>query len=161
MPAPLVEAYDAFYLPGTCAVIICNNFADYTAPTDTELSDGINVTRQTRAIEGWSQEGEQVPRPDFASLFTSSIPGRLTAADSSLAIYAKKNGADVRAQLTLGWAGYVVLMPGGWVTGYRMDVFPVTVRSKPKQYNDSDPFNILYQFSIRQPPAEDLVIPAP
>lgn len=160
MPAPLVEAYDAFYLVGKCAVVVCPTFVDYTAPTNAELIAGMNVTRQTRAIEGWAGEGETIDRPDYASDWVSTIGGRRSAADSSLTVYAKLTGADLRQTLTQGYLGYVVLMPGGWVTGYKMDVFPVMVKSRPKQYSDSDPFAIQYQFSIRQPPAEDIAIPA-
>ncbi|MDN5853520.1 MAG: hypothetical protein L0K86_11875 [Actinomycetia bacterium] len=160
MPAPLVEAYDAFYPVGKCVVNIVTTMADYNAPTRAELNAGTDVTRQTKMIEGWAAEGEQIDRPDYAALFTSKIGGRQNAADSSLVIYAKQTGLDIRQTLIVGYNGFVVLMPGGDITGYKMDVFPVLVRSKPKQWTDSDPFAIQYQFSIRQPPAEDLTIPA-
>lgn len=161
MPAPLIEAYDAFYQVGKCAVVVCSTFADYTAPTDAELIAGLNVTRQMRSIDGWSGEGATIERPDYASDWVSTIGGRRSAADSSLTVYAKQTGQDLRQTLTQGYLGFVVLMPGGWVTGYKMDVFPVLVKSRPKQWSDSDPFAILYQFAIRQPPAEDIAIPAP
>lgn len=160
MPAPLIEAYDAFYPVGVCAVVICPTFADWTAPTNAELVAGLNVTRQTSAIDGWAGEGETIDRPDYASDWVSTIPGRRKAGDSSLKVYAKRSGLDLRQTLVQGYTGYVVLMPGGWVTGYKMDVFPVSVKSRPKQWSDSEPLSIMYQFSIRQPPAEDIAIPA-
>jgi hypothetical protein len=161
MPASLIEAYDAYYQVGKCAVLVCPTFADYTAPTDAELSAGLNVTRQTRQINGWAAKGELIDRPDMASDWVSKINGRRSADDSSLVIYGKQNGGDIRSTLVVGYTGFIVLMPGGWTTGYKMDVFPVLVSSKPKQYSDSDPFTIEYQFGIRQPPAEDISIPAP
>ncbi len=160
MPAPLIEAYDAYYLAGKCAVVVCPTFADYTAPTNAELSAGLNVTRQTMAIDGWAPEAGQLDRPDYATDFKSTINGPREVKDSALTVYAKQSGADLRQTLTLGYVGYVVLMPGGWTTGYKMDVFPVLVRSRPKQYSPSDPFVIQYQFSVRQPPAEDISIPS-
>jgi len=160
MPAPLVEGYDAYYPVGITAVLIVPTMTDYTAPSRAELDAGLNVTRQVRAIDGWAGEGEEIERPDYSSLFTSKIPGRQSASESSLAIYGKRSGADVRQTLVIGYTGFVVLMPGGDVAGYKMDVFPVNVRSKPKQWSDSDPFVIQYQFSIRQPPAEDIAIPS-
>ena len=33
------------------------------------------------------------------------------------------------------------------------------VISRPKQRGDSDPFSTMYQFSVTQPPAEDVAIP--
>lgn len=159
MPAPLIEAYDAFYAVGKTAVLIVPAMVDYTNPTAAELNAGINVTRQVKSIDGWATEAGQLDRPDYASDFNAKINGRREASDSSLGIYAKVSGADIRQTLVVGYSGFVVLMPGGWVTGYRMDVFPVLMRSKPKQWSDSDPFMLSYQFSIRQVPAEDILVP--
>lgn len=160
MPPSQIAAYQAYYQPGVTKVYVVTTMANYTAPTRAELDAGLDVTRQVRAIEGFQVSAEQIERPDMASLFTSKIGGRTSADDSSLAIYAAKNGADARTTLTFGFTGFIVFLDGGDVTGFKMDVYPVLVIAKPKQRGDSDPLNLMYMFSITQPPAEDVTIPA-
>lgn len=160
MPPSQIAAYQAYYQPGVTKVYVITTMANYKAPTRAELDAGLDVTRQVRAIEGFQIAADQIERPDMASLFTSKIGGRTAADDSSLAIYAAKNGADARTTLTFGYTGFIVMLDGGDVSGYKMDVYPVLVIAKPKQRGDSDPLNLMYQFSITQEPAEDVTIPA-
>jgi|SRR5580765_2701607 len=159
MPPSQIAAYTAFYQPGITRVYIVNTMSNYLTPTRGELDAGLDVTRQVRGIDGWSIEADQVDRPDYASLFVSKIGGRTSAKDSSLTIYNALTGVDARQTLTQGYQGYVVFLDGGDVTARKMDVFPVLVISRPKQRGDSEPFNTMYQFSITQPPAEDVAIP--
>lgn len=160
MPPSQISAYASFYQVGVTKVYIVDTMTDYTAPTRAELNAGLDVTRQVRAIDGWMVESEQIERPDFSSRFISKIGGRTNAADSSLTIYAAQNGSDARTTLTDGYTGYIVFLDGGDTEAYKMDVYPVLVVGRPKQRSDSDPFSIQYQFSITQPPAENVAIPA-
>lgn len=159
MPPSQIAAYQAFYQPGVTKVYLVNAMANYLAPTRVELDAGLDVTRQVRAIEGFRVQAGQIERPDMASLFTSKIGGRTSADDSSLTIYAARNGADARTTLVFGYTGFVVMLDGGDTVGYKMDVYPVLVIARPKQRGDSDPLNMMYQFSITQTPAEDVTIP--
>lgn len=160
MPPSQIAAYQAYYQPGVTKVYVVTTMANYLAPTRAELDAGLDVTRQVRSIEGFQVSAEQLDRPDMASLFVSKIGGRTSAEDSSLGIYAAKNGADARTTLVFGFTGFIVMLDGGDVVGYKMDVYPVQVIAKPKQRGDSDPLNLMYMFSITQPPAEDVTIPA-
>lgn len=161
MPPSQIAAYSAFYQPGTTRVYVVNTMADYTAPTRSELNAGLDVTRQCREINDFQYEADTIERPDYASTWTSTVGGRTKASGNpSLAIYAAKNGVDARSTLVFGYTGFVVMLDGGDVAGYKMDVWPVQVIAKPKQRSDSDPLTILYQFSIPQPPAEDVTVPA-
>lgn len=160
MPPSQIAAYAAFYQPQITKVYIVTTMANYLSPTRAELDAGLDVTRQVRAIDGWSVEAEQIDRPDFSSRFVSKIGGRTQAADSSLTIYAAQNGADARSTITDGYTGFVVFLDGGDTVAYKMDVFPVLCTARPKQRNDSDPFTIMYQFSITQPPAVDVAVPS-
>lgn len=159
MPPSQIAAYQAYYQPGVTKVYVVTTMVNYLAPTRAELDAGLDVTRQVRSIEGFQIEADQIERPDMASLFVSKIGGRTNAADSSLGIYAAKNGADARTTLVFGFTGFIVMLDGGDVAGYKMDVYPVQVIAKPKQRGDSDPLNMMYMFSITQPPAEDVTIP--
>jgi len=160
MPPSQISAYSAYYQPGVTKVYVVTTMSDYTAPTRAELNAGLDVTRQVRAIDGWQVESDQIERPDYATRFNAKIGGRTQAADSSLTIYAAANGTDARATITSGYTGYIVFMDGGDTTSYKMDVYPVLCTARPKQRSDSDPFSIMYQFSITQVPAEDIAIPS-
>lgn len=160
MPPSQISAYQGFYQPGVTKIYLVPTMANYLTPTRAELNAGLDVTRQVRSIDGFSIEAEQIERPDMANLFVSKIGGRTNAQDSSLTIYTAKDGVDARQTLVQGYAGFVVFLDGGDVTSYKMDVYPVLVIARPKQRGDSDPMTIMYQFSITQPPAEDVPVPA-
>lgn len=162
MPPSQISAYQAFYMPGVTRVYIADTLANYLSPTRAELDAAttLDVTRQVKEINDFKYEADVLDRPDFASTFTSTVGGRTKAGNPSLAIYAAKSGADARTKLTFGYVGFVILLDGGDVTSYKMDVWPVQVIAKPKNRGDSDPLTIMYQFSIPNPPAEDVAIPA-
>lgn len=159
MPPSQIPGYSAFYQPGVTKVYILTTIANYLAPTRPELDAGLDVTRQTRVINDFTYEADVIDRPDYASTFTSTVGGRTKAGKPSLGIYAAKNGIDARQTIIFGFTGFVVLLDGGDVVGYKMDVWPVQCIAKPKQRSDSDPLTIMYNFSIPQPPAEDVPIP--
>lgn len=160
MPPSQISAYSAYYQPGVTRVYVVTTMSNYLSPTRAELDAGLDVTRQVREINDFKYEADVLDRPDYASTFNSTVGGRTKAGNPSLAIYAAKNGVDARSTLTFGYTGYIVLLDGGDVTGYKMDVWPVQVIAKPKNRGDSDPLTIMYQFSIPNPPAEEVAIPA-
>lgn len=160
MPPAKIPAYQGFYTPGTTKVYICPAFTNYLSPTRAELDAGLDVTRQVREINDFSYEADVIDRPDMENTYTPTIGGRTKSSNPSLVIYAAKNGIDARQTLVFGYSGFVVLLDGGDVAGYKMDVWPVGVIAKPKQRGDSDPLNIMYQFNIPQAPAEDVTIPS-
>jgi len=159
MPPSQISAYAAYYQPGVTKIYVVTTMANYLSPTRGELDAGLDVTRQVRGIDGFSVEADQVERPDMAALFVSKIGGRTGAENSSLMFYGTKSGADIRTTLPFGYVGFLVFLDGGDTTGFKMDVYPVLVISKPKQRGDDNPFAINVQFSITQPPAEDVAIP--
>lgn len=160
MPPSQIAAYARYYQPGVTRVYLVTTMANYLSPTRVELDAGVDVTRQIRAIDGFSVEAEQIDTPDMATEFTGKIGGRTAAQDSSLTFYGTKSGTDVRTLQPRSWAGYVVMLDGGDVASYKMDVYPVLVRSAPKQRGDSEAFGIMVQYSITSKPAEDVAIPA-
>lgn len=159
MPPAQISAYARYYQPAVSVMYFVASIANYLAPTRGELDAGLNITRQVREINGWGVEGDQIETPDFSSLFVAKIAGRTSAPDSSLTLYGTKSGADIRTTLPRGTTGYIVIMPGGDVSGYKMDVFPISVRAVSKQHGDKDAFAMMVQVSITAQPAEDVTIP--
>lgn len=160
MPATPISAYARYYQPGITKVYFCPSITTITAPTRAELNAGTDVTRQVRAIDGFMVAAEQIDTPDMASLYVSKIGGRTNAEDSSLTFYGTRTGADVRTLLPRGTVGFIVMLDGGDVAASKMDVYPVTVISIPKQRSMDEAFGIQVQFSITSEPAEDVTIPA-
>lgn len=163
MPPSQIAAFPAFYIVGVTKLYIVDTLSNFASPTRGELDGAasLDVTRQVKGMDGWSYNTETIERPDISKKFTPIIGGRQKAADSSLLIWTPKSGTGdaARTKLVLDYLGYVVIMPGGDVTGYKMDVWPVQVTGRPKQLQDSDPFHIQYTFGITDAPAEDVAIP--
>ena len=159
MPPSQISNYAGFYQPGITKVYVVTTISNYLSPTRGELDGGLDVTRQTREIKGFSYKADTVDRPDYSATFTPVVGGRQKADDSSLVIYCAQNGTDARQTLTFGYVGHIVLLDGGDTTGYKMDIYPVQVIAKPKQRGDSDPLNIMFQFAITKVPAEDVAVP--
>lgn len=160
MVATPISAYSRYYQPGITQVYFCPAIATITAPSRAELNAGTDLSRQVRAMEGWKVAAAQIETPDLASLFISKIGGRTNAEDSSLTFFGTRTGADVRTLLPRGTVGFIVFLDGGDVAGSRMDVYPVTVISIPKERSMDEAFGIMAQFSITAAPAEDVLIPA-
>jgi hypothetical protein len=161
MPATPIAATTRYINPGTTKVYFCTTIANKTAPTRAELNAGTDLTREIREVEGFSTSSEQVESPDMDTRFTSVIPGRISADDSSLTFYADTTGSDARSLLPRDAAGFVVWLDGGDVAGRRMDVYPVRVssQSKARSAEGSDPATVQISFAITSEPAENVVIP--
>lgn len=147
---------------GTTCVLWVPTIANISAPTRAELNAGTDLARENSASEGWNIVSEQVPIPNMRSRFTGSIPGRLTADDSKLTMYASIDGVDARTLMPREGEGNIVWMDGGDVAGYLMDIFPVTIAShgKERSVEGSTAAIIDIMYSITEEPAVDIAIPA-
>lgn len=141
-----------YYIPAIAA-------ADLT-PTRAEMDAGTNLTPQIADLSGWVVTSEEIETPDMGTRFTSKIPGRRSAEDSNLTLYSDINGNDVRTLLPRDTEGYMMWCDGGDVAGNAADVFPIRVRSVPKQRSMTDAARIQVQCSITSEPAEDVTVPA-
>lgn len=169
MPAPAITASQRYTSRGTTRIYFLTAVASYTtAVTRAELNAGTDLTTQIADRSGWSVSSDQIDTPDMATRFTSTIPGAITAEESSLTMYASKNGVDARAIFTSGTSGtpatsgYIVILFGGDVAANKMDVWPVTVSSVAKQISvQGDAADTLViTFSPTAEPASNLAIPA-
>lgn len=161
MAATPIAATTRYFDPATTKCYYVLSIVDKNAPTRVELDGGTDLTPEIADLAGFSLTGGEIDTPDMGSLFTSRIPGRLEAEDSSLTFYADQGGVDVRDLLPLGTDGFIVWLDGGDVAGYKMGVYPIRVRSNAQQRSAGDePARILVQFSITRQPAEGVAVPA-
>jgi hypothetical protein len=162
MAAPAITASTRYTARGSTKVYWVATISSKAAPTRGELNAGTDLSTQVMDAEGWSVESEQIETPDLATRYTSTIPGSITAEDSSLTMYASKNGVDARALLPRDAVGFIVWLDGGDVAANKMDVFPVTVSSVSKQRSASgeDADTLVISFAITSEPAENIAVPA-
>lgn len=135
--------------------------ANKNAPTRGELNAGTNLAPENAAADGWKTSSDQIETPDMATRFTSKIPGRLNADDSSITMYMDLGGTDARSLMPVDTNGFVVWMDGGDIAGRKMDVFPVRVAShgKTRSVEGTDAAQVEIQYAITGQPAENLIIP--
>jgi hypothetical protein len=163
MATPLLTSSDRFTSLGTTRVYIVPSIAATNlTPTRTEMNNAVDVTEELNDWAGWSLARADIPTPDLASTFESNIPGKMTAEQSSLTLYADSAGVDIRTVLSIDTATNVMFCDGGDVPGNTADVYPVKVKSMPKQrsVNGEAADKMMVQFSITRQPAENVIIPA-
>lgn len=163
MPATPISPATRYINPETTVIYWCPTIASKAAPSRAELNAGTNLAGDNASSEGWNISANQVPTPDMGSLFTGSIPGRLSAEDSTLGMYADLGGVDARSLMPRGTNGFIVWMDGGDVAGRKMDVFPVRVASVAKanrSVEGEEAQMLAFTYSITSAPAENVTIPA-
>lgn len=160
MPATPLSAVSRFFSTGTTKYVFCVTVANKLAPTRSEINNGTDISGEIKAVDGWKVTSELIDVPDLNSRFTSKIPGRTSADDSSLTLYADPSGSDARTLFPRDTTGFILRMDGGDVTGRKMDVFPVRVSAVPKDMGTGDDAaTLMVQFAITSEPAENVSIP--
>jgi hypothetical protein len=159
MPPSPLSTTTRYIPPGTRKIYWVTTIATYTAPSRAELNAGIDLSAEIAEMSGFTTTSDTVETPDLSTRFTSKIPGRIKADDSSLSFYASSNSSDVRTVLPRDTAGYVVILWEGDVTGQRMDVFPAKVTVSSVDGNMEDPEKVNVSFAITKVPAANVVIP--
>lgn len=161
MATPALSSSTRYFDPEITKVYFVATIADKAAPTRVEMDAGVDLSGEIADLSGWVVSGAQINTPDLGSRFTSSIPGRTNAEDSSLTFYSDQAGVDVRAELPRDTAGFVLWLDGGDVAGNLMDVYPVRVLSNGKMRSvGEEAARIQVQFSITSEPAENVTVPA-
>jgi hypothetical protein len=151
----------ARYSPiGITKVYFCSAIANKSAPTRAELNAGTELSGEISDIGGWEPTSDSIDTPDLANRFVGSVPGRIKADESSLTFYRSSNSVDVRGLLPRDTVGFIVFLDEGDVAARKMDVFPVTVASAPKDRSMEEAGRIVVNFKISSTPAENVTIPA-
>lgn len=160
MSASAIWASSRFFHVGVTAVLWTPTLANLFAPTRAELNASIDLSGEIAAIDGWVATSDEIDvPPDPGFRYQSALPGFVTHEDSKLSFWTDRSGLDARSLMPEDTSGYVIWMDGGDVPGYRMEVFPVTVRSIGKYRTLDDAARITVCFSIYSEPQE-LVVPA-
>lgn len=160
MASTALKRTKRYIRPGISVVHYLPACADYTAPTRQEIDGGTELSAEISEISGFSVTSDTVETPDWASRFTSKVPGMISAEDSSITFYGSVDTDDVRSVLPRDTTGFIIIMDGGDVPEQSMDVFPVTVSSVAKEKSNDDPVTLEVSFTITDEPAEDVQIPA-
>lgn len=131
-------------------------------PTRAELNAGTDLSPQLADWSGWTVTSNLVDTPDLATTFTSKITGRTEAADSSITLYADKEGVDGRALMPRLATGYIVFMDGGDIAANKCAVYPVTVSSCSlvRTVSGTEAAKLMVQYAITAQPGENLTVPA-
>jgi hypothetical protein len=159
MVATPIAATSRYIPPGTTRYYWVASISNYLSPTRSELNAGSDLTAEVQAVSGFATNSDQQDTPDLGSRFVSKIPGRITADDSSITLYASSNSSDARTLMPRDSAGYIVIFPEGDVTSQKMDVFPVKVTGVPKSRDVENPASMTFQYAITKIPAENVTIP--
>lgn len=161
MPASPITASTRYARFGVTKVYFCSAIANKSAPTRAELNAGTDLSNEVAEIDGYQVGSNFIETPDLGSSFTSKITGRTASDDSSLTMYASVNSVDVRSLLPRGTTGFLVWLDEGDVAGRKMDIFPITVGSVPKERTAGDEASrLVVNVAITSAPAENVTIPA-
>lgn len=135
--------------------------AGYLVPTTVEWAAGVDLSDEVADLSGFAITDAAVETPGL-SAFTGSLPGRLTAGQSSISFYASEDGEDVRGVLVRGQNGYVAIADAGDAAASLADIFPARVGAlgKPRSVTGSTAQLITVPFHITRQPGENIVIPA-
>jgi hypothetical protein len=160
MPSLKMTKTQRFILAGTGVILYVPTMANYLTPTLVELNAGTQIQGELADLSGWSVTANNIDAPDWDSTFTPKVAGLTTADDSTITLYASKDFIDSRTLMPKGTTGYIVFMDGGFVsTTGKMDVFPISVASAPKQRTMDGVLQIMHSYAITAVPAENLAIP--
>jgi hypothetical protein len=160
MPAGNITASTRYVRYGLTRVVYALTVSNYLSPTRGEINAGTDLSNEVSEISGFQVTAEFVDAPDLATSFTSKIPGRTTADDSSITMYASSNSVDVRTLLFRGVTGYLMWFDEGDTPGRKYDIYPITVGSQAKDRSLDDPARIVISVAITRVPAENVTVPA-
>src|SRR5215218_1591868 len=161
MAAPAIVSSTRYARFGVTSVVYALTVSNYLSPTRAEINAGQDLRNEVAEIAGFQVNAGFIDTPDLATSFTPKIPGRNTADDSSITMYASLNSVDVRGVLPRGTTGYLMWFDEGDVPGRKYDVYPITVGSLAKERSaGDDPSRIVVSVAITRIPAEGVTVPA-
>lgn len=160
MPASPITASVRYARFGVTKCYFCPTIVNILGPTRAELNAGTDLSGEVESINGFQVVSNFIDTPDLAGPFVGVIIGRTSAEQSSITCYASINSVDVRGLLPRGTTGNIVWLDEGDVAGRKMDVYPITVGSIPKDRDLEAAARIIVNVAITRTPAENVTVPA-
>lgn len=160
MAATPIATVKRYYPKGKLKWLWIPAVADISAITREEIDAATDLSKQVKSYDGWNVSTTFVDTPDVNSRFTGKIPGDIEADDSSLTIYLDPSGEDARTLMPQDEEGFIGRMDAGDVPDQLMDIFPVTVGSVSKPFEEGEAVAAVFSFAITDEPAMNVKIPA-
>lgn len=153
-----------FMRRGVAKIYFETTLVDPTAPTLGEITGAEELAPDIAEIGGLTFRNEPIPTPDLENVFETSIPGGDTAEAPVLTFYEREDTAanqTLANALAKGTEGYLIVAPDGLVTGYPLEVWPVTSTGVPREYSaGNDPARFSVTFAVTAVPTLDATVPA-
>jgi hypothetical protein len=162
MPTPAAAAITKYTSIGLTKIYFLPTVsAANLTPTRAEMNAGTDLSAQVADWSGWIVSGVQINTPDLSSVFESSIPGRVSAAKSTMTYYASQTGVDIGSLLPRTTVGYIQWLDGGDISGNQCEVYPITVMAcgidRDNKMTLAD--RIMIDYAITKQPGQNLIIP--
>lgn len=121
--------------------------ANLAAPTRIELDAGTDLSPQLVEMTGFTVSGSTV---DSQSLVGAALklPGPKSVDDSSVTMRNSRTSTDARTILTQDLNTFIVVLPEGDTSGFKMNAFQVVVNAVPLSPGIVDPATTEFQFAI-------------
>ncbi|HKN38789.1 MAG TPA: hypothetical protein VJ456_06750 [Acidimicrobiia bacterium] len=141
-----------FFQPGIVAVYHLPTVAG-TNPTRLEITAGTDLTTELDDWSGWSYSTTFIETKDASSRVSPKLAGRVSLDDSSMTFNGSQDGDDIRSVLEIDDQGFILICDGGDVTGYKGELFPVSVGAVvPVRSLDSSAFMVRIDFGVTNLP---------
>lgn len=162
MPAPNIAPVSVYTSRGKTRVLWVEDFANYNAPTRTEIDAGTDLSTIICDYDGFKVKSSQIDAPRLSDLYTPTVSGEQKTDDSALTCYMDQEGADARVLMPQDEEGYIVWMYGGDVAANKMDIYPVQVSAlnHMPSIKGNEPDQTEFQFSVKNIPARSKAVPA-
>lgn len=160
MPATPLAAVDRISALGGLEIVFIPTIAASNGePTRAEINAGTDLTGEVADWSGFTTTSTTIDTPDLTS-FVGKLPGRTEAEDSSISLYADREGVDARSLLARGTTGFIAFMDDGDTPGSKMDVYPVQVNTLAKERSMDNATLVRADVSMVSVPVENITIPA-
>jgi hypothetical protein len=126
------------------------SIASIAAPSRGEIDAGTDLSPQVTDIVGWTVTSGTIPSQSLVGA-ALKLPGAKELVDSTITCRNSRTATDARTILTIAsppTTGYIVVLPEGDTTGYKMNVFSVAIIGAPLSPGIVDPATTEFQFAM-------------
>lgn len=126
------------------------------APTQAQLTAGVDLIGTQQAEElndigGWEVQTNSSPTEGYAGLEVGNVAGAQTYPDSWLQWYKDDTVTTIFTAVEKGETGYLAFMRDGQAATKEVELFPVTVASRPRSLAKGVAHTFRANFSLAPP----------